>query len=149
MTFIASIQFNINWPICIIRNMHYLLLQCGDIESRTMEEVKLKRHFKLLQAVGILTGLIIGNGIYVSPTYVMRMVSMPGVTICMWVVAGCINILGSLTFVELGTTYTTIGDSYVFLDKFYGVFPAFLFLWEFLFLTRTGSNATKTLLAGA
>ena len=129
--------------------LHTLHVHLRPNDEHRMEEVKLKRKFNLVQSIAILTGLVIETGIYVSPTYAMRMIAIPGVTICMWIVAGCINILVSLIFAELGTTYTTIGDCYVYLNIFYGDFVSFMFMWSCLFLSRTGSNALKTLLAGS
>ena len=117
--------------------------------SNTVAEVQLKRRFGLVQSISILTGFIIGTGIYLSPTYIMQMVAMPGLTLCMWVLAGCINTVAALTFAELGTTYPVIGDCYVYVDMFFGDFLAFMWLWKELFITRPGSNAVKALFAAA
>ena len=120
----------------------YLLTITADDEG----EVKLKRRFGLLYCVAILVGFVIGSGIYIAPAGVMRRVPSSGVALILWTIAGVIGMLGALTNAELGTTYPTSGDKYVYMQEFYGDFLGFLYLWQYLLVGRPGANTIKCLI---
>ena len=62
------------------------------------------------------------------------------------VIAGVVSLLGALTNAELGTTYPTSGDKYVYLQEFYGDFFGFLHLWQYVLIARPASNAIKCII---
>ena len=76
---------------------------------------------------------------------VIRSTGSVGLALVLWVVAGIIGTLGALCFAELGTTFPQSGEKYVYLREMFGDFAGFIYLWSYLLLLRTGSNAIKAL----
>lgn len=67
------------------------------------EEVGLKRGIGLMGAVNIIIGVMIGSGIFVSPTDALKYSGSMGFCLVVWTVCGVISLLGALCFAELGT----------------------------------------------
>ena len=113
-----------------------------------IKEVRLKRQLGLLHGVGIVAGLVIGGGIYISPRGVILHAGSAGLSLVLWVVGGALSLLGALTFAEIGLVIPQSGAIYAYLRTMYGRFVGFLFLWSYLFFVRIGANATKCLMFG-
>jgi amino acid transporter len=109
------------------------------------EPVKLKRQLSLLQGVAVICGLVIGSGIYVAPKAALKGTESAGLSLILWGVGGVLATLGALTFAELGTTYPSGGEKYHYLEKTFGPFVAFMYLWMYLIMFRPGANAIKCL----
>lgn len=75
-------------------------------------------------------------------------VQSPGLVLIVWLCGGILAILGALTFAELGTTIPRAGCWYAYLDEAFGPFPAFLHLWQYLFMTRPSGNIAKCIVFG-
>jgi len=112
------------------------------------EGVRLKRQLGLLHGVGIVAGLVIGAGIYISPRGVILHAGSTGLSLVLWVVGGALSALGALTYAEIGTVIPQSGALYAYLRVLYGRLAGFLFLWSYLFFVRVGANAIKCLLFG-
>ena len=54
---------------------------------------KLKRELGLFNGVGIIIGIIVGSGIFVSPKGVLLFAGSPGLAIVVWVVSGVISMV--------------------------------------------------------
>ena len=54
---------------------------------------KLKRELGLFNGVGIIIGIIVGSGIFVSPKGVLLFAGSPGLAIVVWVVSGIISMV--------------------------------------------------------
>lgn len=68
-----------------------------------VEQVGLKRGIGLMGAVNIIIGVMIGSGIFVSPTNALKYSGSIGFCLVVWGVCGVISLLGALCFAELGT----------------------------------------------
>lgn len=65
--------------------------------------VGLQRGIGLMAAVNIIIGVMIGSGIFVSPTAALKYSGSVGFCLVVWAVCGIISLLGALCFAELGT----------------------------------------------
>ena len=74
-------------------------------------------------------------------------VCVPGVALILWVCGGVVALCCSLTSAELALTYPTAGARYDYLRIFYGDLAGFIHMWEYIFITRPGSNAIKCFIA--
>jgi len=64
------------------------------------------------------------------------------ILILIWVVAGIITLFGALTNAEVAGLISESGGQYVFFEKMYGEFIAFLYGWAIFIVIQTGSIAS-------
>lgn len=54
-------------------------------------------------AVSYIVGTIIGSGIFVSPTSILKRTGSVGLSLCVWLLSGLFTIIAGMVYVELGT----------------------------------------------
>src|SRR5437667_6281096 len=97
----------------------------------------------LRDLVFIVIGTVIGSGIFLVPSTVLRQTGgAVGLAMLVWVVAGVLSLLGALTYGELGAANPEAGGLYVYIRDAFGPLPAFLYGWTAFFVIGTGSVAT-------
>ncbi|XP_074651288.1 large neutral amino acids transporter small subunit 1-like [Tubulanus polymorphus] len=85
----------------------------------------MQRNLTLLHGVAIITGIIIGSGIFVTPVGVLQRSGSVGLSLIIWTLSGVASILSALCFAELGTTISRSGGEYVYIMEGLGRIPAF------------------------
>lgn len=93
----------------------------------------------LLDAVALIVGIVIGAGIFETPSLVAINAGSSVVTLLIWCLGGGISLVGALCYAELATTYPHPGGSYYYFQLAFGNSIAFLFAWARLTVMQTGS----------
>ena len=95
----------------------------------------------IFSAVMLVAGGVIGSGIFRKAGVMAAQVGSPEVLLAVWLVAGVISILGTLSNAELAAMMPQTGGQYVFLERAYGPFVAFLYGWALFAVIQSGSIA--------
>lgn len=102
---------------------------------------KLSSTLSMTDAMAIIAGSMIGSGIFIVSSDILRQVQSPLLLIIVWVVAGLMTLAGGLCYGELAVRYPHAGGQYVYLKKIWGNLIGFLFGWTFFLVIQTGNIA--------
>jgi basic amino acid/polyamine antiporter, APA family len=101
----------------------------------------------LLPALGVFTtmmvviGGVIGSGVFRKSGVMAAEVGSPLVLLGVWVLAGVITMLGTLATAEVSGMIPETGGQYVYFERMYGPFVAYLYGWGVFAVIQTGSIA--------
>ncbi|MEI7565221.1 MAG: amino acid permease [Burkholderiaceae bacterium] len=101
-----------------------------------------------LGAVAIIVGIVIGAGIFKTPSIVADVTGDVGWALTLWVGGALISLAGALCYAELATLYPHAGGDYHFLTKAYGKNISFLYGWAKAMVINTGSIALLAFVFG-
>lgn len=101
----------------------------------------LKRSLGTFDAVLIVTGAIIGAGIFMNPAESARHLATPAQLLFVWGLGGFVALLGAICFAELGGMFSQSGGQYVYLEKAFSPWLGFLFGWTLFSTIQTGALA--------
>jgi APA family basic amino acid/polyamine antiporter len=100
-----------------------------------------KPTLSVADAVAIIVGIVIGAGIFKTPSLVAANTANELMFLLAWLLGGIISFIGALCYAELATTYPHAGGEYHFLNRSFGRDIAFLFAWARATVIQTGSIA--------
>lgn len=75
------------------------------------EGVRLQKHLGLTNGVGIIVGIIVGSGIFVSPKGVLLETGSVGSSLIVWALCGTVCLVGAMCYAELGTAILKVSTS--------------------------------------
>jgi len=99
-------------------------------------------------AVVIMVGLVVGIGIFRTPSLVAANVESEFAFIAVWVAGGLITLIGALCYAELSAAHPHAGGEYHFLSRAYGKPVAMLFGWARGSVIQTGAIAGVAFVLG-
>lgn len=92
----------------------------------------------------LVIGNVIGSGIFIVPSVVLRQSGSVQVALGVWLVGGILSLFGALAYAELGAMDESAGGLYSYVRDAFGQFPAFLFGWTLFFGIGGGTIAALT-----
>ncbi len=95
----------------------------------------------LLDATMIVTGSMIGSGIFIVSADISRNVGSAGWLIVVWLITGFMTLTAALSYGELSAMFPKAGGQYVYLKESYNPLTAFLYGWSFFAVIQTGTIA--------
>jgi basic amino acid/polyamine antiporter, APA family len=108
----------------------------------------LKRTLGTTDLTLLVIGNVIGSGIFLVPSSVLRQSGESvGIASTVWLVGGVLSLLGALSYAELGAMDRGSGGLYSYIRDGFGALPAFLYGWTLFFVIGTGTIATLAVAA--
>jgi APA family basic amino acid/polyamine antiporter len=98
-----------------------------------------ERTLTVIDAVGIIVGIVVGAGIFKTPSIVAANAGSKINFLLLWPLGGAISLVGALCYAELASAYPNAGGDYHYFTLAFGRRVAFLFAWSRLMVIQTGS----------
>src|SRR5881392_847954 len=95
----------------------------------------------MFSATMLVIGGVIGSGIFRKPGVMAAQVGSPEILLGVWVLAGVITLIGALTNAEVAAMVPGTGGQFLFFERMYGPFAAYLYGWSVFAVIQTGSIA--------
>ena len=96
------------------------------------------RSLRLLDAVMLVAGSMIGSGIFIVSAGMLRGLGSPAWMLTAWVVAGVLTVLAALSYGELAAMMPKAGGQFVYLQRAYGRLTGFLYGWTAFAVITSG-----------
>ena len=128
-----------------------------DAKDIDKTNVVLKREITPLSGIGFVVGQLIGSGIFITPSAILKNTGSFGLSLVCWGIGAIVALAGSLCYFELGLLVRKAGGEYAILLEAYsfhkknpwvealGSLIAFLFTWTTVFVLRGASVSIITL----
>jgi len=107
----------------------------------------LPRRLGVWTAAAVTMGIIIGSGIFRTPTTIAQLTGSVGGIALVWTVGGLITLCLAVCLAELATMFPRAGGIYVYLREAYGPAVAFVFGWTFLLVNPAQWAAVSLIFA--
>jgi APA family basic amino acid/polyamine antiporter len=111
------------------------------MEQHEQEGEHFKRELGLLDGTMLVVGSMIGSGIFIVSSDMVRQVGSAGWLLLIWVLTGFITVIAAVSYGELSAMFPKAGGQYVYLKEAYGKLTAFLYGWSFFAVIQTGTIA--------
>ncbi|MEX2128861.1 MAG: APC family permease [Xanthobacteraceae bacterium] len=100
---------------------------------------KPQQTLSVLAGAAFLIGIVIGIGIFRTPSLVATFTGNETLFIAAWALGGVIMLAGALCYAELGSAHPNAGGEYHFLTRAYGPGIGVLFAWARCTVIQTGA----------
>ncbi|KAH1486383.1 hypothetical protein LV164_007293 [Aspergillus fumigatus] len=119
-----------------------------DRQAGTDGSLERNKTLTYLNGLSLVVGIIIGSGIFSSPSQVNANAGSPGASLIAWAVAGLLAWTGAASYAELGGAIPLNGGAQVYLSKIFGELVGFLFTWCAVLVLKPGSAAIIAIIFG-
>lgn len=112
------------------------------------EHPTMKRELGLLDATLLVAGSMIGSGIFIVSSDMLKDVGSAGWLILVWVITGLMTLIAAISYGELSGMFPKAGGQYVYLKEAYNPLIGFLYGWSFFTVIQTGTIAAVAVAFG-
>jgi APA family basic amino acid/polyamine antiporter len=107
-----------------------------------------KQTISVTDAIALIVGVVIGMGIFKTPSMIAVNTGREDVFFLAWLAGGVISVIGALCYAELATAYPHTGGDYHYLTRAFGRKVGFLFVWSRMTVIQPGSIAMLAFVFG-
>jgi APA family basic amino acid/polyamine antiporter len=108
----------------------------------------MKRELGLLDATLLVAGSMIGSGIFIVSSDMLKDVGSSGWLILVWLITGLMTLIAAISYGELSGMFPKAGGQYVYLKEAYNPLIGFLYGWSFFTVIQTGTIAAVAVAFG-
>lgn len=120
----------------------------GSSSATTPTSLPRGKSLGLRHAIALCVGLIIGVGIFRSPSLVAANAGSESVYMLLWLAGGMLSLAGALCYAELAAAWPGPGGDFAYLRRAFGPRVGFIYAWSRLAVIQTGSVALLAFVAG-
>ncbi|WP_266367678.1 APC family permease [Tellurirhabdus rosea] len=107
----------------------------------TEEKTDFKRSLGLLDSTLIVSGSMIGSGIFIVSADMARNLGSPGWLLLLWIMTGVLTVAAALSYGELAGMMPKAGGQYVYIQRAFGPLTGFVYGWTVFTVIQTGTIA--------
>ncbi|MCC2591635.1 APC family permease [Chryseobacterium sp. MFBS3-17] len=108
----------------------------------------MKRQLKLWDAVMLVMGSMIGSGIFIVSSDMMRNLGSGYWLIAVWVITGIMTVAAAISYGELSSMFPKAGGQYTYISEIFGKASGFLYGWGLFTVIQTGTIAAVAMAFG-
>ena len=116
------------------------MAEVHSVEATTLES-DFKRQLGLFDSTMVVSGSMIGSGIFIVSAAMARQLGSPGWLLVAWIITGALTITAALSYGELAAMMPKAGGQYVYLRTAYNPMCGFLYGWTLFTVIQTGTIA--------
>jgi APA family basic amino acid/polyamine antiporter len=116
--------------------------------TEPQEQTTMKRELGLLDATLLVAGSMIGSGIFIVSSDMLKDVGSAGWLILVWLITGMMTLIAAISYGELSGMFPKAGGQYVYLKEAYNPLVGFLYGWSFFTVIQTGTIAAVAVAFG-
>jgi APA family basic amino acid/polyamine antiporter len=116
--------------------------------TEPQENLTMKRELGLLDATLLVAGSMIGSGIFIVSSDMLKDVGSSGWLILVWLITGLMTLIAAISYGELSGMFPKAGGQYVYLKEAYNPLVGFLYGWSFFTVIQTGTIAAVAVAFG-
>ena len=105
------------------------------------QQTSFKQSLGLFDATMVVAGSMIGSGIFIVSSDIMRNVGSPGWLIMVWLITGFMTLTAAVSYGELSGMFPRAGGQYVYLREAFNPLAGFLYGWSFFAVIQTATIA--------
>jgi basic amino acid/polyamine antiporter, APA family len=136
------LSFNkIFWSGLNVSPVLFIFHSMPETPETNSAENALPRKLGLVATISVVVGSVIGAGIFMNPATMASQLPSSGWLLLVWIVGGLVSGIGASINAEIGTMLPHTGGQYVFFEKMYGRFFAYLYGWSAFSVINTASVA--------
>ena len=107
-----------------------------------------KRSLNLIDTIAIVSGSMIGSGVFIVAADMTRVLGSPFWVLVCWVLSGLITLLAALSYGELAGMMPQAGGQFIYLKRAFGARTAFVYGWSVFTVIQTGVIAAVAVAFG-
>jgi APA family basic amino acid/polyamine antiporter len=100
-----------------------------------------KPSLRLFDATMIVAGSMIGSGIFIVSSDIVRNVGSAGWLIIVWLITGLMTVMAAISYGEMSGMFPKAGGQYVFLKEAFNPLAGFLYGWSSFTVIQTATIA--------
>ena len=106
------------------------------------------KKLKLWDATMLVMGSMIGSGIFIVSSDMMRNLGSGYWLIVVWVITGIMTIAAAISYGELSSMFPKAGGQYTYITEIFGKMTGFLYGWGLFTVIQTGTIAAVAMAFG-
>ncbi|MDI1355401.1 MAG: amino acid permease [bacterium] len=99
---------------------------------------EVKRSLNLFDTIMLVSGSMIGSGIFIVTADMTRVLGSPALVLLCWVISGVITLFAALSYGELAAMMPSAGGQFIYIKRAYGKLTSFVYGWTVFTVIQTG-----------